>query len=129
MNSRSSVRRRLALRVVLGYPKLGMLSGSTRDLSRGGMFVETGRVTLPRNERVRVYLYLPGPEEERFCVADARVVHSRRDGVGLAFEQLDEVTRSALSELVALPVAPFDRAVQDRPAAGMGSSKGLEIPP
>ncbi len=68
MNSRSSVRRRLALRVVLGYPKLGMLSGSTRDLSRGGMFVETGRVTLPRNERVRVYLYLPGPEEERFCV-------------------------------------------------------------
>ena len=129
VDSRSSVRRRLALRVVLGYPKLGMLSGSTRDLSRGGMFVETGRVTVPRDEKVRVYLNLPGPEEERFCVADARVVHSRSGGVGLAFEQLDDVTRSALNELTRVPATAAAAAMSGRTAAAIGPSKGLEIPP
>lgn len=120
MDSRSSVRRRLELRVVLGYPKLGMLGGKTRDIGPGGMFVDTGRVTLPRDGQVRVYLYVPGPEVERFCVADARVVHSRSGGVGLAFQQLDDGTRSALNALVSVPGAALDRALPGIPTAGIG---------
>ena len=129
VDSRSSMRRRMALRVVLGYPKLGMLSGNTRDLSRGGMFVETGRVTVPRNERLRVYLCLPGAEEERFCVAHARVVHSRSGGVGLAFEQLDDATRSALNELTAVQATAAGPGAPGRTAAAAGPGKGVEIPP
>jgi hypothetical protein len=117
------------MRVVLGYPKLGMLSGSTRDLGPGGMFVDTGRVTLPRDGKVRVYLYVPGPEAERFCVADARVVHSHSGGAGLAFQQLDDATRSALNGLMALPDAALDRALPGRPTAAVAGGKGLETPP
>ncbi len=129
MDSRSSIRRRLELQVVLSYPKLGMLSGCMRDLGRGGMFVDTGRVTVPRDEKLRVYLYLPGPDAEHFCVADARVVHSRGGGVGLAFQHLDDATRNALNELMAVPDTALDATMPGRPAAGSGYGKGLEIPP
>ena len=119
----------MSLRVVLGYPKLGMLSGNTRDLSLGGLFVDTGRVTVPRDQMVRVYLHLPGPGTEHFCVADARVVHGRSGGVGLAFQQLDHQTRSALSELMAVPDEALDAALLGRGVAGIGPGKGLESPP
>ena len=128
MDSRSSMRRRLALRVVLGYPKLGMVSGCTRDLGLGGLFVDTGRVTLPRDAVVRVYLHLPGPEAEHFCVADARVVHSRGGGAGLAFHRLDDASRSALNEMMA-PGKAFDEAVPGLPLTTIGSGKSLESAP
>ena len=129
MDSRSSIRRRLELQVVLSYPKLGMVSGRTRDLSRGGMFVDTGRVTVPRDEMLRVYLHLPGPDAEHFCVAEARVVHSRGGGVGLAFQQLDDATRNTLAELMATREPARDATIPGRPGAGEGYGKGLEIPP
>ena len=129
MDSRSSIRRRLELQVVLSYPKLGMLRGCTRDLGRGGMFVDTGRVTVPRDQKLRVYLYLQGPDAEHFCVADARVVHSRGGGVGLAFQHLDDATRNALNGLMAVPDPALDATMPSRPAADSGYGKGLEIPP
>jgi hypothetical protein len=119
----------LELQVVLSYPKLGMVSGRTRDLGRGGMFVDTGRVTVPRDEKLRVYLHLPGPDAEHFCVAEARVVHSRGGGVGLAFQQLDDATRNTLTELMATPERPRDATLPGPPAAGNGYGEGLEIPP
>jgi hypothetical protein len=119
----------LELQVVLSYPKLGIVGGRTRDLGRGGMFVDTGRVTVPRDEKLRVYLHLPGPDAEHFCVAEARVVHSRGGGVGLAFQQLDDATRNTLAELMAAPDPAGDAALPGRPASGNGYDKGLEIPP
>lgn len=128
MDSRESVRSPLALRVVLGYPKLGMLSGLTSNVSLGGMFVETAPISLPRNEIVSVYLHLPGHEAENLCVTDAQVIHGRGGGVGLAFRRLGGVARTALSELLATPDGSAGDAERFMTCAG-NAPAGLESMP
>jgi hypothetical protein len=91
MEHRYAERRPLALDVVLSYRALGFVQGRTRDVSIGGMFVETGCIQLPVNAVVQASLVL-SPENgvtSNFST-EAMVVHSKTDGSGLMFNDLDQ---------------------------------------
>lgn len=103
MEFRSNERKPLTLHVVISYPGLGLVCGRTRDISLGGMFVETGQVILPRNQQVGLCFHLPMAGEDLLCVADARVVHNGQRGVGLGFRQMEKRTQEALREVLGLP--------------------------
>ena len=119
MEFRSNERKPLALHVVISYPGLGLVCGRTRDVSLGGMFVQTGQVILPRNQQVGLCFHLPISGEDLLCVADARVVHNGVHGVGLGFRHMETRTHDALREVLGWPAVgfPVDADAPARPVA------------
>ena len=105
MEFRSNERKPLALHVVISYPGLGLVCGRTRDVSLGGMFVETGQVILPRNQQVGLCFHLSVSGDDLLCVADARVVHNGLHGVGLGFRHMEKRSHEALREVLGWPTA------------------------
>jgi len=106
---RSNERKPLALHVVISYPGLGLVCGRTRDVSLGGMFVETGQIILSRNQQVGLCFHVPVSGEDVLCVADARVAHTGMNGVGLSFRHTEKRTQSALREVMGWPTAGVSR--------------------
>lgn len=97
---RCSQRRRMSLDVVLNYRSLGLVHGQTRDLSMGGMFVETGRIQLPVHAQIDVSLIL---ESEGFCPPpqfEAVVVRGMEAGIGLMFNHSDSTNQDVLRRLL-----------------------------
>lgn len=78
----------IALDVFLEYPPLGMVRGTTRNVSLEGMFVETGHFTVPRGATVQVALPLERGLAGTYRFR-ARVVHSRPGGVGLVLHSAE----------------------------------------
>lgn len=126
MEFRSNERKPLALHVVISYPGLGLVCGRTRDVSLGGMFVETGQVILPRNQQVGLCFHLSMSGDDLLCVADARVVHNGTYGVGLGFRQMEKRIYEALRELLGRPAAevPIDTARPGRQKTGVSIASG-----
>jgi len=85
MNNRWSDRTDLKFGVALQYGPLGLIMGKTRDISAEGMFVETGRVVVYRNDIVSVSFAYPLGEDRRIVNAEACVRHTSDDGIGLMF--------------------------------------------
>lgn len=77
----------------------GTFAASTRNLTAGGLFLETER-PLPPDTRLELVLALPGSGEE--VKASGRVVHAvpyvgcEPAGVGVAFTALEETARIRL---------------------------------
>ena len=97
---RCSQRRKMSLDVVLNYHSLGLVHGQTRDLSMGGMFVETGRIQLPVHAQVDISLIL---ESEGCCPPprfEAMVVHDKGAGIGLMFNHPDSTGQDVLRQLI-----------------------------
>ncbi len=87
-------RQAVRLPVFLHYPPLGIIRATTQDVSLEGMFVETGPLSVPRGAEVEVSLPLEGAFGTYRL--RARVVHSRRGGVGLVLHSATVDTIQAL---------------------------------
>lgn len=98
MEHRCSIRKPLALDVVINYRGLGLVRGRTQDIGMGGVFVDTGCVQLPVNAMVEVAVILDGAR--RPLRVGAMVVHTRDSGVGLLFDELDSDGHHSLHQLV-----------------------------
>ncbi|MDH5301044.1 MAG: PilZ domain-containing protein [Gammaproteobacteria bacterium] len=86
MDNRWSERAAIKFGVALQYGPLGLIMGKTRDISADGMFVQTGRVLVYRNDIVSVSFAYPLGENRRIINARATVRHTKEDGIGLLFE-------------------------------------------
>lgn len=82
---RNDIRTPFGFDVMICYEPFGLLRGRTRNVSLEGMFVETGQVRLPKNVCVQVVFSIPGVEKAQSHQIFARVVHSSKEGAGLAF--------------------------------------------
>lgn len=89
MDKRKSHRRFTTANVVVKYDSLGLVSGKIRDVSEGGMYVQTGRVVIPPNAAVEAYLRLRGNGKDERLVMQARVARVDMDGLALMFPQPD----------------------------------------
>ncbi len=97
MEQRSSLRVAVNADVVVNYRSVGYIRGRIRDISPQGMYVETGRIRMPRNATVEAYLKA-GSRGPRL-VLNAKVVRVADDGVGLCFESTPDNFASALAAL------------------------------
>jgi len=86
MDNRWSERATIKFGVALQYGPLGLIMGKTRDISAEGMFVQTGRVLVYRNDIVSVSFAYPLGEDRRIINAEAVVRHTADDGIGLMFD-------------------------------------------
>ena len=86
MEHRLSLRTPLTMNVAIYYNSLGLLQGRSLDVSRNGMFVQTGHLVLPLHAMVDVAYPLDassnGIHPQR---TPAMVVRTTDAGVGLMF--------------------------------------------
>lgn len=98
MEHRWSPRKPVKMDVFINYQPLGLVRGEAKDVSLEGMFVETGRVTLPKNEEVDITFAVKNDHEKRILHMGAFVVHSSQKGAGLMFRSgAHEALEDALS--------------------------------
>ena len=97
MERRSYERRRVHEAATLHSARSGTLVANMRDLSLGGMSLETGPGGLSQNSTVRVTFSLPNGGPHVFTL-DAVVVRRGRDGCGLMFVRMEHEAIDALSE-------------------------------
>lgn len=100
MEHRWSPRKPYATDVVIHYRPLGLIRGRTKDISLEGMYVSTGRITLPKNEPVDVCFTLVDGDHKSMHQMGAFVVHSQEDGVGLMFRDFQSSVYAALENVL-----------------------------
>lgn len=103
MEYRRSVRRRLVQAVTLASPRVGAVSANMRDVSLGGMFVETNPIDLPHNAPITVSFRLP--RGEHFHI-NAMVVRRAPTGAGLMFLRMETGVIRSLSDALSRYGAP-----------------------
>lgn len=85
MEKRRNPRRQLALTTVLYRQGLAVIGGKVRNIGSGGMFLETGPVSLPKGTTLEAKVSFQTPDgEERFHL-EAEVAHRNAEGMGLRF--------------------------------------------
>ncbi len=100
MEHRWSRRNVTDMEAILQYPPLGLVRGTVRDVSPGGMFIETAPVTLQINTPIDVTVK---PSKGLATVAyrlQAVVVWVGRGGAGLMFRAFDGPGYRALGDLL-----------------------------
>ena len=115
MEHRWSPRKMISANTVISLRNLPILAGKCLNLSRGGMFVSTGKVYLPTNCNVDVELEY----QQHHLRLPAVVVHHSRWGMGLMFENLQGSTQKLLQEFLNRP---------EMSAAAHGATKGTGLP-
>jgi len=100
MEKRRSSRRLLRREVGLESSRGGAHTAHTRDMSLGGMFVETDPQNLPPNASVTVSFTLPNGKQNVF-VLEAAVVRRAPNGLGLMFLRMAPDAIRDLSEALA----------------------------
>lgn len=100
MEHRWSSRKPVSGSVVVECPRIGLVRAALRDISLGGMFVESSAVVFPLNAPVSVVFDLPtGGRREGYCLP-AMVVRHTSNGAGIMFlEPEAEVVRAMRSTL------------------------------
>jgi hypothetical protein len=101
VEQRKSSRRLLRQRVAVDCPRAATIAAYTRDLSLGGMFVETGALALSPNTTVSVSFSLDYGGAVHTFRLDAAVVRRSHDGMGLMFLEMEPEEIRALSEALA----------------------------
>lgn len=107
MEHRWSARRVVTGNVIVECPRIGLVRAALRDISLGGMFIETSAVVLPLNAPVSVVFDLPADDgNEGFCLQAMIVRHTAR-GAGIMFlDPGGDVIRSMRDALYGeIPVA------------------------
>ena len=88
MEHRLSLRTPLSMNVAIYYNGLGLLRGRSLDISRHGMFVETGTMVLPLHAFVDVAFPLEsGKRSNTPQKTPAMVVRLTNEGAGLMFSR------------------------------------------
>jgi PilZ domain-containing protein len=102
MEHRRSSRKPLRERIGLDTSRSGAaLSAYTRDVSLGGMFVETRSLVLPPNTSVTVSFDLGNSGEVHTFHLNATVVRRAPEGLGLMFLQMEPDVIRTLSNALA----------------------------
>ncbi len=100
MEHRYTDRKRMVLDVVVVCPCLGLVRGQSVNLGNGGMFVQTGCITLPVNAPVKIHFHSPGPAAVENAEITGMVVHQKDEGFGMMFDELDGEHRHLLDQLL-----------------------------
>lgn len=101
MEHRYTDRKPMVLDVVVVCPCLGLVRGKSVNLGSGGMFVETGCVTMPINAPVQVCFQAEQASSGEKHEISGMVVHLKGQGFGMMFDELDAGSRRLLSSLLA----------------------------
>lgn len=100
MEHRYTERKPVTVNVLVSCPRVGLVRGTTIDVSVGGMFVATDCVAMPLNAPVTVS-FQPNDDRPLVCFqAKGMVVHQKEHGFGLMFDELDPTCRRALRDLL-----------------------------
>jgi hypothetical protein len=107
MEHRWSFRKAMTGSVIVECPRLGMVRASLRDMSLGGMFVETGSTNLPMNAPVAVSISPLVPNGQNAGTSlQAMVVRHTTEGAGLMFLDPKVDTLRVLREVLGEEVSP-----------------------
>jgi len=87
MEKRWSKRKPITLDVVLFHNDLGLLRCKTRDISLEGMFLDTGKVSLPVEDPVDLDFILHSNGDTRLHHIRAKVVRVTPQGAGVMFRE------------------------------------------
>jgi hypothetical protein len=85
MDHRWNTRTAANVNVTLKYERLGLVTGTTRDLSLGGAYVRTNTSDMDVNSALKVRFQTDHDGVSDFVELSATVVHAGDDGVGLMF--------------------------------------------
>lgn len=88
MEQRSNVRLPVSIHVILYHKGLQVINCKTRDISRKGMFIETGPVIYPRNAQVEVEFRVQEDGVNNRYRLPGKVVRFSRTGLGVMFNDL-----------------------------------------
>ena len=101
MERRTSDRQLTVTDVTVGYSNLGLVRGTTRNISLGGMCIDSGSVCLPVNASVTVSFTVETAVAGFVdCEAHAIVVRSKGSVCCLMFDGMNQQTHQALRSLV-----------------------------
>jgi hypothetical protein len=106
MEHRWSLRKLMTASVIVECPRIGMVRACMRDISLGGMFIETGPISLPLNAPIAVSFNSSTFDDQRDDHRlQAMVVRQAPNGVGLMFLESEvDVIRSLREVLYGPPV-------------------------
>jgi len=131
MERRCDKRVTVGMPVWLRLPRGQVVTGTARDVGRGGMLVRSD-ARLPLSARPTVLIWLPDGERESPVLLPATVVRETKDALGLMFGELDKRAVRLLGHLVwhndgsreetdeaggAIVAAPAEAAPRSRAAA------------
>ncbi len=100
MQRRTSERQFAVNDVTVRYSNLGLVKARSRDLSLGGMCLDTGAISLPVNVGVSVNFTIDSLAGPVKCEAHAIVVRSDFSECCLMFDGMNETTHAVLKEFV-----------------------------
>ncbi len=119
MEHRCSTRKPIAGDVIVECPRLGLVRTAMRDISLGGLFVETDAAVLPLNAPVSVVFDLPAGERGGGYCMQAMIVRHAPTGVGLMFLEPDaDVIRSMRETLYRQTEADVSQSAETSPGGG-----------
>jgi len=100
MEHRYTERKPVDFSVVVTCPRVGLFRGLARDVSLGGMKVQSDCVLIPMHAPVMVS-FQPDPDDARHCMqAKGMVIHQRGNAFGLMFDDLEPACAEALRTLM-----------------------------
>ena len=100
MEHRWSMRKPITNSVMLKGTPFGVIQVSARDISLGGMYVDTGKKPLHLNATVDLAFMVSGDNERQVCVVPAVVVRTTDEGAGLMFQRFAPSTFRLLGSLL-----------------------------
>lgn len=100
MEHRMNVRIPLHMEVGIEFPGSAFITGHTGDVSFEGMYVRTGKASLPRHGLVKVEFVIHGERQHAHLRIPALVVRTTPEGVGLMFGNCDEEIFEGIARLL-----------------------------
>lgn len=131
MEHRWSARCFLGGEVTVSHPRYGIIHALLRDISLGGMLVETGRVGLPVNTPVIVSFMLQNGGRSSHHRMRAMVVRTTGDNAALMYlDSSADTIRPLRQTLYGLPGEPAGLETGATPvwADGIGESGATGLP-
>ena len=99
MQPRLSLRSPLKLPVTLSL-KDKKVTCTSRDFSLGGMYLEAKDFFISAGAEVIISFYLHQDHSNKWHSLSAKIIHTKADGAGVSFQQIDKSAFSALQELL-----------------------------
>jgi hypothetical protein len=100
MEHRWSMRKSVASSVMVKSNSIGVIQGRVRDISLGGIYVDTGKKPLDLNSSVDLAFVESTEPAKRVCVVPAVVVRTTNEGAGLMFHRFAPSTFRMLQTLL-----------------------------
>lgn len=100
MEHRWSMRKPITSSVLLKGTPFGVIQVRAKDISLGGMYIDTGRKPLHVNATVDLAFMDAEESEQQVCVVPAVVVRATDEGAGLMFQRFAPSTFRLLGSLL-----------------------------